>query len=80
MRLDILVNHEAMDALSTIIHRTEAQRHGSSVTRRMKEIIPRAQFEIPIQASIGSKSSGVKRFLRCVRTLRLLYGGDRTQR
>ena len=81
VRLDILVNHEAMDALSTIIHRTEAQRHGSSVTRRMKEIIPRAQFEIPIQASIGSKIIA-RETIPAVRkdVTAKLYGGDRTRK
>ncbi len=55
VRLDILVHGERIDALSIIIHRTEAQYHGGVVCKRLKEIIPKAQFEIPLQASIGAK-------------------------
>ena len=55
VRLDILVHGEKIDALSIIIHRTEAQYHGGVVCKRLKEIIPKAQFEIPIQAAIGAK-------------------------
>lgn len=55
VRLDVLVHGERIDALSIIIHRTEAQYHGGVVCRRLKEIIPKAQFEIPLQAAIGAK-------------------------
>jgi GTP-binding protein LepA len=55
VRLDILVHGERIDALSIIIHRTEAQYHGGVVCKRLKEIIPKAQFEIPLQAAIGAK-------------------------
>ncbi|MBU0981793.1 translation elongation factor 4 [Patescibacteria group bacterium] len=81
VKLDILVNHEKIDALSIIIHKTEAQAHGSSVTKRLKGIIPKAQFEIPIQAAIGAKVIARETIpaLRKDVTAKL-YGGDRTRK
>jgi GTP-binding protein LepA len=77
VKLDILVNHEVIDALSIMIHRSEAQQHGGAVCKRLKEIIPRAQFEIPIQSAIGSKiiSRETIPAMRKDVTAKL-YGGD----
>ncbi|MFT5684640.1 MAG: GTP-binding protein LepA [Myxococcota bacterium] len=55
IKLDILVNGEVVDALSTIIHREQSQRMGQGLTRKLKEFIPRQMYQVAIQASIGSK-------------------------
>jgi GTP-binding protein LepA len=55
IKLDILVNGEAVDALSTIIHRQQSQSKGQALTRKLKEYIPRQMYQVAIQASIGSK-------------------------
>jgi len=77
VRLDILVHHERIDALSIIIHRSEAHYHGGVVCKRLKEIIPKAQFEIPLQAAIGAKiiaRETIGSFRKDVTGY--LYGGD----
>lgn len=55
VKLDILLNHEQVDALSALIHRSNAFDLGKKICLKLKELIPRQQFEIPIQASIGAK-------------------------
>ena len=55
IKLDILVNGESVDALSTIIHRAQSQYKGQGLTRKLKEFIPRQMYQVAIQASIGSK-------------------------
>jgi GTP-binding protein LepA len=55
IKLDILVNGESVDALSTIIHREQSQHKGQGLTRKLKEFIPRQMYQVAIQASIGSK-------------------------
>ena len=77
VKLDMMVNHEVIDALSIMIHRQEARTHGILVCKRLKDIIPRAQFEIPIQSAIGSKviSRETIPAMRKDVTAKL-YGGD----
>lgn len=55
IKLDILLNHLQVDALSALIHRSNAYDLGKKICLKLKELIPRQQFEIPIQASIGAK-------------------------
>jgi len=55
IKLDVLINGDKVDSLSTIVHRSVSQSRGHDITVRMKDLIPRQMFEVAIQASIGSK-------------------------
>jgi GTP-binding protein LepA len=81
VKMDILIAGEKVDALAQIIHRSESQLMGSKMTKRLKELIPKAQFEIAIQASIGARVIARESISALRKDVTgYLYGGDRTRK
>ena len=81
VKLDILVNHEKVDAFSVIIHKANAVSRGREIIDRLTKIIPRQQFEVALQAAIGGKiiaRGNVKAYRKNVTAK--LYGGDVTRK
>jgi len=81
IKVDILVNHEKVDALSFLIVKDQARRRGKEIVDRLADVLPRQQFSIPVQAAIGGDivaRADIKPFRKDV--IAKLYGGDRTRK
>jgi GTP-binding protein LepA len=81
VRVDILINHEPVDAFSTIVHKSNADYYGRRMSERLKELIPRQMFDVPIQAAVGGRiisRETVKARRKDV--LAKCYGGDITRK
>ena len=81
IRLNILVNQEIVEPLSIIVHASHAEQRGRNICKRLKEVLPRQQYKLPIQAAIGGKiiaRETVPAFRKDVTGG--LYGGDRTRK